>query len=267
MTTEHDRPADAPAPPRAKPIEGLGLLRQPVEDRYIAKLPKPTSAQTEAVKKDFQKGMRCRLCGAWHHPDVVHLDYVGHAATTARLLEVDERWSWEPVAFDQETGLPKFDHRGGLWIRLTIMGVTRYGYGNADDRLNQDAGTHEKECIGDAIRNAAMRFGWALDLWHKGGDLFQPSVHEDPAGEGRGDAGPPADAVEGQVRREPARAPAPKPEKLAYTDKQLRANADSWTDAIADKRTTADKIIATISARYTMTAKQRADIKKLQPRN
>jgi len=29
-----------------------------------------------------------------------------------------------------------------------------------------------KELIGDALRNAAMRFGAALDLWHKGGDLY-----------------------------------------------------------------------------------------------
>ena len=26
------------------------------------------------------------------------LDYVGHAATTARLLEVDPEWTWEPMA-------------------------------------------------------------------------------------------------------------------------------------------------------------------------
>ena len=31
-----------------------------------------------------------------------------------------------------------------------------------------DAGSREKEVIGDALRNAAMRFGAALDLWHKG---------------------------------------------------------------------------------------------------
>jgi hypothetical protein len=47
---------------------------------------------------------------------------------------------------------------GNLWIRLTICGVTRIGVGD---------GKSLKECIGDAIRNAAMRFGMALDLWAK----------------------------------------------------------------------------------------------------
>lgn len=83
------------------------------------------------------------------------LSYVGHAATTDRLLAVDPTWTWEPVAFD-EHGLPAFTAGKGLWIRLTVCGVTRYGYGD---------GQSVKECIGDAIRNAAMRFGVALDLW------------------------------------------------------------------------------------------------------
>jgi len=86
-----------------------------------------------------------------------NLSYVGHAATTDRLLAIDPEWSWEPVAFGED-GLPAFDARKGLWIRLTICGVTRYGYGD---------GSSVKECIGDAIRNAAMRFGVALDLWSK----------------------------------------------------------------------------------------------------
>jgi hypothetical protein len=84
------------------------------------------------------------------------LDYVGHAATTDRLLSVDPEWSWEPVAFD-EHGLPAFQGKN-LWIKLTVCGVTRYGIGD---------GNSVKECIGDAIRNAAMRFGVALDLWSK----------------------------------------------------------------------------------------------------
>jgi hypothetical protein len=89
----------------------------------------------------------------------VQLDYVGHAATTDRLLSVDPEWSWEPVAFGPD-GLPAFTTGSGrgLWIKLTVCGVTRYGFGD---------GNSVKECIGDAIRNAAMRFGVALDLWSK----------------------------------------------------------------------------------------------------
>jgi hypothetical protein len=85
------------------------------------------------------------------------LDYVGHAATTDRLLQVDPAWSWQPMALD-ERGLPALDEKGNLWILLTVCGVTRPGVGD---------GTTMKERIGDAIRNAAMRFGVALDLWAK----------------------------------------------------------------------------------------------------
>ena len=49
-----------------------------------------------------------------------------------------------------------------LWIRLTVAGVTRIGYGHAEGKKGPDA---VKETIGDSIRNAAMRFGVALDLW------------------------------------------------------------------------------------------------------
>lgn len=91
------------------------------------------------------------------------LDYVGHAAVTARLLEVDPLWTWEPLAVE-ESGLPRFDPVGGLWIRLTVLGVTRLGYGDTAGKKGANA---VKEAIGDAIRNAAMRFGVALDLWSK----------------------------------------------------------------------------------------------------
>ena len=95
------------------------------------------------------------------------LDYVGHAALTKRLLETDLNWSWEPFAIGED-GLPKLDERGGLWIRLTVCGITRIGYGDSGNSKGTQA---IKEAIGDALRNAGMRFGAALDLWHKG-DLF-----------------------------------------------------------------------------------------------
>lgn len=158
-------------------IKGLAALRAPFPENQISKLPKPTKAQTDAVKADFKNGVRCNICGGWHHKDVVHLDYVGHAALTDRLLSVDPAWSWEPVAFNAE-GLPAIDKLGGLWIRLTVLGVTRLGYGHPDGKSGGDA---IKEAIGDALRNAAMRFGCALDLWHKG-DLH---AHEDKAQESR----------------------------------------------------------------------------------
>jgi hypothetical protein len=94
----------------------------------------------------------------------VKLAYVGHAALTDRLLDTDPAWNWEPLAISPH-GLPVMDEMGGMWIRLTICGVTRLGYGHAGSKTGGDA---IKEVIGDALRNAAMRFGAALDLWHKG---------------------------------------------------------------------------------------------------
>jgi hypothetical protein len=89
------------------------------------------------------------------------LDFVGHGWLTQRLLDVDPLWNWEPFSLDQD-GLPRVDEHGGLWIRLTVCGVTRIGYG-------EGKGPEAiKIAIGDALRNAGMRFGLALDLWCKG---------------------------------------------------------------------------------------------------
>lgn len=146
---------------------GLALLREPFPANQISKLPKP-------YKKDSPKG-KCPECGGWHGLPAVHLDYVGHAALTDRLLDADPSWTWEPMAIG-DNGYPVIDGNGGMWIKLTVCGVTRLGYGDAQGKTGGDA---MKERIGDALRNAAMRFGAALDLWHKG-DLH---TNEDEDGE------------------------------------------------------------------------------------
>ena len=155
-------------------------MLDPFAKNEIGRLPKPTKAQTDEVRRDFKAGIRCGECGAWHHPNVVHLDYVGHAAMTKRLLEVDPRWSWEPLAFD-ENGLPRLDANGGLWIKLTVLGMTRLGYGCAEAKHTE--GDRIKELVGDAIRNSAMRFGGALELWHKG-DLYREDERPGAGAEG-----------------------------------------------------------------------------------
>ena len=144
-------------------LTGLALLRAPFPANQISKLPKPTKQQTEILRNDSRVGIRCNLCGGWHHRDVIHLDYVGHAALTDRLLDSDPSWNWEPFSIDSN-GLPMIKN-GELWIKLTVCGITRPGVGDAGDKTGPNA---TKEMIGDAIRNAAMRFGAALDLWHKG---------------------------------------------------------------------------------------------------
>lgn len=96
----------------------------------------------------------------------ITLDFVGHADVTDRLLAVDPEWTWEPVAF-AEDGAPLIRNDGKvatLWIKLTVCGVTRYGVGNeVPSKFDL-----EKLLISDALRNAAMRFGVALDLWRRG---------------------------------------------------------------------------------------------------
>lgn len=137
-------------------IENLKKLREPFPPEQIGKLPKGG----------------------------VTLDFVGHGFLTARLLDVDPFWNWEPLAFDGQ-GLPLLDEHGGLWIRLTVCGVTRLGYGDAGGRKGPNA---IKEAIGDALRNAGMRFGAALELWAKGDpDAPPPPKPKSPADIARDD--------------------------------------------------------------------------------
>jgi len=178
--------------------DALLKLREPFPPNQVSKLPKETKAQIDARKGPNGRNVmvfNCEQCGGHHHKDAVHLDYVGHAALTSRLLDVDPEWSWEPMGTTAE-GLPAIS--GGLWIKLTVCGVSRYGFGAADGKNGGDA---IKEMIGDALRNAAMRFGAALDLWHKG-DLY----NDDPDAE----TGP---------RRDPT--PEPKPEPKAISSGQV----------------------------------------------
>ena len=145
----------AAAETAAAPIEGLALLRVDFPAHQISKLPRGG----------------------------ILLDYVGHAALTDRLLDADPNWNWEPLALTP-AGLPVVDEVGGLWIRLTVCRLTRLGYGHAGAKKGGDA---VKELIGDALRNAAMRFGAALDLWHKGDlhhDAAAPSEPEGVEAEG-----------------------------------------------------------------------------------
>jgi hypothetical protein len=147
--------------------DALAKLREPFAAEQIFKLPRVTCWDCSQNKKDKHCGRherrKCNECHNYISTEHMHLDYVGHADLTARLLDVDPIWNWEPLSLDAN-GLPAFDGIGGLWIRLTVAGVTRLGYGDAQGKQGPNA---IKEAIGDALRNAAMRFGAALDLWSK----------------------------------------------------------------------------------------------------
>jgi hypothetical protein len=165
----------------------------------------------------------------------MHLEYVGHADVTLRLLEVDPEWKWEPKATDVDPEVmkaavasgdaevvrmvignapPRFerDRNGfpvGLWIRLTVGGSTKLGYGSCP-ATQADA---EKVLIGDALRNAAMRFGVATSLWAKGD-------RADPAAEN-------ATAASGQAQRgRPARQESPQEDRVT----RLATTDDKWLD-------------------------------------
>lgn len=93
------------------------------------------------------------------------LDFVGHAEVTRILIEIDPLWTWEPCAWD-EFGLPAYGVKNNMAHmagRLTLCGVTRFGVGSA---LETKPDLY-KELVSDFLRNAAMRFGVALNLWSK----------------------------------------------------------------------------------------------------
>jgi hypothetical protein len=113
------------------------------------------------------------------------LAYVGHARVTDRLIQVDPEWTMEPLAVNQY-GSPMFEgdeynRPVGLWVKLTVGGVTRIGYGTTEYHDKGDEHKIDPEAIkkilSDALRNAAMRFGIALDLWTKevGDDVGAPA--------------------------------------------------------------------------------------------
>jgi len=153
------------------------------------------------------------------------LDYVGHAAVTDRLLQVDPEWTWEPVAW-AANGTPLWAVDGNdavMWIKLTVAGVTRFGVGICKD----NAFELEKQLISDALRNAAMRFGVALDLWSK--EDLQASVTSAGAGAGETAASPTSrSAASGQP---PAPAPTSAGASASSPARQVEAPAepsDEW---------------------------------------
>lgn len=180
----------------------LKALRAPFPADYVGKLPRITCTNCSRGNCGEHKKASCRECGNYISERHIHLDYVGHADVTSRLLDVDPEWQWAPQATDPDpetlkaamasgdaeivraviaNAPPRFerDQNGNpvrLWMNLTVGGVTRPGVGSCPSN-QADA---EKVLIGDALRNAAMRFGVAVDLWAKG-DRADPTA-ENPTG-------------------------------------------------------------------------------------
>lgn len=185
-------------------------LREKFAPDLVGKLPRVTCPKCANPKKfgrcDEHEKSKCPICKAYVSERHIHIDYVGHADATARLLDTDPDWNWEPkhrdidpsalaaavasgnpevVRMVLENAPPKYDLDSdgdpvGLWINLTVCGTTRPGYGSVPSGQNDAV----KVLIGDAIRNAAMRFGVALDLWAKG-DRADPAQENATASGGQ----------------------------------------------------------------------------------
>jgi len=89
--------------------------------------------------------------------------------------------------------------------------MTRLGYGDAQRRKDGDG---IKEAIGDALRNAGMRFGAALDLWHKG------ELHGDDEEEGKGST-PPTSVKEQTTKQPPKETPKATPQASQQGEKPI----------------------------------------------
>lgn len=137
----------------------------------------------------------------------VNLSYLGHADLTMILLTEDPLWNWEPCGADPTTGVPAVerDPKGyarGLWIRLTVHGHSRIGFGNCPPGKS-DA---QKILIGNALRNAAMRFGIGLSLWKANTDvLLDAGLNPDDQGVVEGDDEDAGDPEEGAAQNPAAR--------------------------------------------------------------
>lgn len=228
------RPSGTHGYTREEQIAALHRLREPFDQREVRYRPQPwckACSNTKSWPKVCERHteIKCQRCNGQKITEAhICLKYIGHAEATNRLLNVDPFWDWEPLAFDQ-LGLPQYDGNRGMWIRLTVCGVTRIGYGDA---TGKDGANAVKEIIGDAIRNAGMRFGMALNLWTSSElQILEPGVELAP--ELAAELGGPTSESrpEPKQRRErPAPAPAADP---AQTESQ--PHSDPAQDAVLDK--------------------------------
>ncbi|MFI0156260.1 hypothetical protein [Streptomyces lydicus] len=198
-----DRPSNTYGYTREEQLTALRKLREAFPPSEIRHMPRVWCRACKGSQGGCQQhpASKCDKCGQ-KMPRGGHIDlrFVGHAEATNRLLNVDPFWDWEPLTVD-ERGLPQVDGYQGMWIRLTVCGMTRLGYGHADGKTGGDA---VKEVIGDAIRNAGMRFGMALDLWttsdlekvETGGDDSQPQDAPPAVSQPSASAEPKPDPVE-----------------------------------------------------------------------
>lgn len=208
----------------------LTLLSKVFPADEVEKLPKQMSRNDDTkygCKRGTQASADGHFCGGYHARSM-HLDYIGHAGITDRLNQVDPLWFWKPMAHSQ-SGTPLIEN-GGMWGYLTVLGVTRIGYGDAPGK---NGGNAMKEIIGDFLRNAAMRFGVGTYLWGKSEAALAKKRGEEAHDE------PPLQRDETRLTQRPAentqaeppgRSEAPPPQKIDW--KQLYQGAAGDVDKL-----------------------------------
>lgn len=180
----------------------LESLKAPFDESLLEYRPQPTFKDDpgKGDKGLCAKGSGYSLdgihCGK-RHARSAHLTYVGHGGITDRLNSVDPQWDYEYMHVDlppwtqnavtalyqvgtteaitearrlvKAHGIP-VSKDGGYWIKLTLLGITRIGFGDSNNSLPYSStATDTKIMIGDALRNAAMRFGVGTYLWSNSG--------------------------------------------------------------------------------------------------
>ncbi len=195
---------DKTPPEPESTLDQLRKLQVPFDTDEIEKKPQPLTKSGDPE--------HCDECGRRHRLPAIHVDVVGHGRTRKRIMDADPAWSWRPESphpdipvIDYENGQPV-----GMWISLTILGVTHYGYGD----VGLGVVSPMKQLIGDAIRNAAMNFGVGIDLWIK-----EPFIDDRPAGGPGGRTG-----GRGGYRRPDTRPNAP----VRATGERARTRGDIW---------------------------------------
>lgn len=255
--------------PKQLVLEPLDRLRLPFDESLINWLPKPSSQQS---KCNPSEKVYCKICNSRHHPGVRHVSYIGHAAITSRLLDVDKNWTWEPLQVNDQ-GLPKFDTTNGLWINLTVCGITRLGYGDALNIYGvKSNGDMIKETIGDAIRNAAMRFGCGLEMWFKGENLWLdlPEIEEKeeapiPKEQREIPSDDKPDVKDARKPKKKKQESKPKEDIKTYPDDEFRKNFDDWKKAIMTNRMSGKQLIKMVQTKAPLTDEQKNEILSLQP--
>lgn len=125
------------------------------------------------------------------------LDYMGHAAVTRALIEVDPEWNWGLGWADGEGHIDAFAMTNPaqptvMLGTLTVLGVTRQCVGTVDRWKGPDT---FKELIGDLLRNGAMRFGIGTALWSKSQWEALPESSDGGEGTATPRAGAPSDTT------------------------------------------------------------------------